>query len=335
MNTSITLLLILVLLCAIAVYAGQEFKNRHLNDQGEEEERKTHVLFNYILHIPKCGGTYFRKAANKLIQQTPALWDKTNPKKRVQICDEGVVEHDLVSAFPYHFPEYTQSHTKCAAWSLEGDYNAIANHTFTMIRDPHSHVLSQYFHCKESTDHAYGHDAIGSLDEWLEFWSNERDKKGLDPFGEYIQSSLRPHKFKCYVPVNMQARKLRLNHTLILDEDKEIAMQEIRSKFDIIGDNTQMAKTLCTTIARITGILPNACDCSQVEDERMLKVFDHGVDHHGNTFETTAIQNEWIKNITEVDKRLYQYGTIIFAEQVEKVEEDFGVKLCDIIEDVL
>ena len=301
------------------------FPNNNTKDDG--------VLFNYILHIPKTGGVYFQKAANKLIQQMPELWVKMNPEKNVQICGEGPVEHDLVSSFPEHFYEYSSSNTKCVAWSVEGDYNTRADHTFTMIRDPHSHVLSQYFHCKESKDHAYGHDAIGSLDEWLEFWSNKTLTRGISHLEKYKTNSLRRSPFKCYRPINIQARKLKLNSSLILGDDNEVAMQEIRSKFDIIGDNAQMAKTLCTILAHITGILPNACDCSQVRDERTLAGYDHDVQHHGNTFETTDAQNAWIKTITKVDGKLYQYGKIIFAEQVKKVEEDFGVKLCDVIED--
>ncbi len=330
------LLLLITCIVSLPVVSSSSSRRRKetKEEQEVEQEHKEPRIFNYIIHIPKTGGTYFRSRSINLIRQTPELWDKKDPEERVQICDQ-YLQDNQIAGFPKGFYEYSHrrfcNNVKCAAWSIEGDYSARADHTFTTLRDPHSHVLSQYFHCKESYDHRYGHDAIGTLDEWLEYWSNALNESGYDPFEQYIGSSLRGHVFKCYIPVNMQARKLHMNHTLILDADEEVAKQEIRSKFDIIGDNAQMDKTICATVARITGVLPSACDCSQEKVQRILKDGDHGVTNHGNTFETTAQQDEWIKKITEVDQRLYEYAKIIFAEQVAKVEEEFGVKMCDSI----
>merc|ERR1719316_894826 len=68
----------------------------------------------------------------------------------------------------------------------------------TMLRNPRTHVLSQYFHCKTSNDHAYGHKYMPvNFSLWIEAWSKNYGKyeEGGDPFC-------------CYNPSNMQAARL-------------------------------------------------------------------------------------------------------------------------------
>ena len=81
------------------------------------------------------------------------------------------------------------------------------------------------------------------------------------------------------------------------------------------------------SITRYSGIVPTQCDCSSLHDRRKLAV-DHGVTHHGNTFNITDQQRYWIDEITKLDQRLYKYGKIILARQVEKLEKEFNVSLC-------
>lgn len=85
---------------------------------------------------------------------------------------------------------------------------------------------------------------------------------------------------------------------------------------------------------RYSGIVPPKCDCSFDQDERKIRKrrtsnTDHGVIHHGNTFNITDKQREWIEAITTVDHRLYEYGKMIFSKQLKEVESDLGVKFCD------
>jgi hypothetical protein len=114
---------------------------------------------------------------------------------------------------------------------------------------------------------------------------------------------------------------------------------------------------------RYTGWVPEKCDCSsnhanngtvvsernnatmsssthtsdattQRHRRRLAMTYDnklhaHGVTHHGATFQTTPRQDEMIAKLTELDELLYQYSRDVFAEQVQEVEEEFKIKVCD------
>ncbi len=290
----------------------------------EDNSSSSGQLFHYVIHIPKSGGTYFRSKTNKLLMKTKK-WEELGSKaERPQLCDLAVKNHKQISAFPNKFKNINIGGFKCAAYMAESSYNTRANYTYTILRQPQSHVLSQYFHCKEAPVHKYGHDLIPSLDTWLEYWSqnlNEAEEVHIDRI-------LNESKFKCYVPVNLQARLLNLNKNLILEEDEEDVIKEIESKFIIIGDNAQMVKTICSITIRYSGIVPEACNCNHLKGRRRTAA-DHGVIHHGNTFNVTEKQKKWIDEITKVDQKLYEYGKIVFARQVEKLEEDFDIRICD------
>jgi hypothetical protein len=295
-----------------------------VGQESKSQEGSSSQLFHYVIHIAKTGGTHFRHVTNKLLQNTKE-WRALGAKfERPFLCDTGVKKHHQISAFPEDFKKIHPFGYKCAAYMAESAYNTRANYTYTILRQPKSHILSQYFHCKEAPVHKYGHDAIPSLDKWLEYWSQNLDEAEQI----HIDSILKESKFKCYVPVNLQARLLNLSKDLILGDDEEAAMNEIESKFVIIGDNAQMAKTICSITIRYSGIVPEHCNCNHLKGRRRTNA-DHGVIHHGNTFNVTDKQMEWIDQITKVDQKLYEYGKIIFAQQVEKLEEEFGVRICD------
>lgn len=133
------------------------------------------------------------------------------------------------------------------------------------------------------------------------------------------------NKFNCYRPVNLQSRLLRVNNTILLGDDADAAIKDIESKFTIIGDNSQMNKSMCSIITRYSSIVPDQCDCSVDEAQRLLSSFDHNVKHHGDNFNITAQQREWIDEITKADQKLYKYGKIIFARQVEQLEKELDV----------
>ena len=108
--------------------------------------------------------------------------------------------------------------------------------TLTMVRDPTAHVLSQYFHCKESNSHRKrAHFMPDTLLEWLQGWQSiilehkrkrmeieqlERNSRGTDRFKRQLNRTIRRKKrafkvkylqhwldptFKCYIPVNFQS----------------------------------------------------------------------------------------------------------------------------------
>ena len=292
---------------------GQMNLNRDIDlDTKSNEGRK---IFHYVIHIPKTGGTYFSNQANKLL-----LSDKHSNADRPWLCDVGVKSHDYISSFPEAFPRTGRRRKNCTAFIAESDYNERADYTYTILREPTSHVLSQYFHCKEAPVHTKKkRELMPSLDEWLQYWHNHMDEaKKLEKDRDEL--------FKCYIPVNMQSKLLNLNHTRIFGDNEDAAIKEIESRFTILGDTSQMTKTKCSIVAAFSGIVPTPCNCTHLKRRRLN---DHGVIHHGNTFNATVQQRKLIDEITKVDQQLYRYSKVIFARQVEKLEKDFGVKICN------
>jgi hypothetical protein len=68
-------------------------------------------------------------------------------------------------------------------------------HIHVIAREPMVHIVSMYFHCKESEDHASGAHFMPSLDDLLDVWrvnaiSNQTKK---------VQDN---NRFHCYNPTN-------------------------------------------------------------------------------------------------------------------------------------
>ena len=66
------------------------------------------------------------------------------PERRFRLCQLGVN--------PLNRRPISYKNTTCTMWMSEQHYNKAASNTYTLVRDPRQHVLSQYFHCTESTD---------------------------------------------------------------------------------------------------------------------------------------------------------------------------------------
>jgi hypothetical protein len=87
---------------------------------------------------------------------------------------------------------------------------------------------------------------------------------------------------------------------------------------------------------KYTGWIPKQCDCSDVPKRRRLVDLTynpdrdaHGVTHHGATFNLTQHQRDMIMTLRDQDRQLYSLVKEIFAEQVEEVEGQYGITICD------
>jgi hypothetical protein len=159
-----------------------------------------------------------------------------------------------------------------------------------------------------------------NLDDWLDYHVNRVKKmkrEGMD-----IGRTESPRVFNCYDPINLQSK--------FTDFDEDMSELDLRKRFDVIGVMDHFGKSVCAIATRYTGVVPSGCDCTSGENtRRRLGDKDHGVTHHGDTFELTDSQREKISHLTEWDNVLYSRAKIAFAKQVLEIEEDFGVVLCD------
>jgi hypothetical protein len=240
-------------------------------------------------------------------------------------------------------------------WMSEQGYTSEPEHIYAIVREPKEHVLSMYFHCKEAKEHK-GKKSMPSLDVWLDTW--------VDAIGNQTQKQVSARKrFGCnYNPINHQSNFVQF------DPDKaDKGKEDLKSRYDVIGDNAQMVKSVCVIFIRYTGWVPKECDCStassnalsiesnltaavnvssssarrQLRDRhssssrrRLGLAYDtakhsHGVTHHGATFNTTELQDQAIAKLRDVDSLLYNISREVFKEQVQEVEEEYQIKVCD------
>jgi hypothetical protein len=173
-------------------------------------------------------------------------------------------------------------------------------------------------------------------------------------------------KFGCsYNPINHQSKFVEFDPDKA-DEGKE----DLKSRYDVIGDNAQMVKSVCVIFIRYTGWVPKECDCSNgssnalsiesnltaavnvssTSGRRQLREFlgehsstsrrrlglaydtskdSNGVAHHGATFKTTQRQDQAIAKLRDMDALMYNISREVFKEQVQEVEEEYQIKVCD------
>jgi hypothetical protein len=203
-----------------------------------------------------------------------------------------------------------------------------------------------------------------SLDVWLDAW--------VDAIGNSTKRQENGKRFRCkYNPINHQSEYVQFD-----PEKADKGKEDLKSRYDVIGDNAQMVKSICLIFIRYTGWVPKECACSNdgsssnalsIESNltaasvngsstssgrRQLRAFlgehsstsrrrrlgglkydinknAHGVTHHGATFKTTQRQDQAIAKLREVDYLLYNISRDVFKEQVQEVEEEYRIKICD------
>merc|ERR1740124_1824076 len=128
--------------------------------------------------------------------------------------------------------------------------------------------------------------------------------------------------FRCYNPFNMQSHFLQFDRNL----SPENGRQDLKKRFAIIGLTTQFHKSICLILIHLTGEVPVDCDCAS---KRRLLLNDHGVTHHGASFQTSKSQRLAISNLTKVDQTIFKHAEELFKENVKRTEEEYSVRLCD------
>ena len=306
---------------------------------------------HYLIHIPKAGGTYARHQLGK------DLRDNKLSRRRGILCDKGVSPVTDYANWPTYYdrkardrlaeqienarlgpgreaPKITKSvRQQCSMYMTESHFSDVPQHVYSIIRDPREHIVSAYFHCKESKHHGkkLGHLMPDTLEEWLNAWvKTKRVGKA--------QALKRMEGYRCYNPINMQS-SLLLSPASPPSYGEEsapvvsLSKETLAERFDVLGLTSQMDKSLCLIFIRWTGIVPDRCNCSQnAEGKEVLAhhgaIHSHNVTNHGGTHEHTKEQLKAIEELADVDMKLYAVAEELFAEQVAEVERKFSIKLC-------
>ncbi len=306
------------------------------------------VFSHFLVHIPKPGGQY---VINRLVKLSNFTYFENGLSNRLQRpCNENKRE---LKDFHLRFHEYNRG-VKCNMWVSEQpihpfnkqnpipDHNHYYrhnqttqnesppppyNHAYAIIRKPSDHVLSQYFHCKGSKDHSYAAHLMPPLDEWLDHHVQRYDNATRDnitmPIRDDEYRQLNQHDFTCYDPIDSQSYFTQFDESTTEDDLKQM--------LDVVGDMSRMEKSICAISIRYTGYVPPMCDCTNVDydDDRRRLQHDHEVEHHGATFEVTEEQKAKIEKITRLDTLLYERAQRVFQQQVEEIEKELHITLCE------
>ena len=289
------------------------------------------IFSHFFLHIPKTAG-------NSIVSMVASLLNGGIFKDRKSwayglCCNEGTR-----TSFS-KFKKKDGSGTPCNFWMSEIPYsipnsNSIKpRHTYTVIRSPSAHVVSQYFHCKESKDNKKEYASLmpPSLDDWLDHHVQRMDQDKITQ----AQSRL-DERFKCFDAINLQSMFAGFNETM--------SESQLRDRFDVIGVMDELEKSACAVSIRYTGVVDSRCNCTDAKKRRKdrrkkrrrkkrnptttTSRIDHGVKHHGATFKLTDNQASKVQKLTRLDSLLYDRAKDAFAKQVKEIEKELDIVLC-------
>ena len=310
----------------------------------DEQEKKN--LTHFVFHIPKTGATYAHATIVEMITNHPK-WQKLSESQKFQPCNQA---KEPLENFEERYNYASKFNLiRCSSWMSEVPYSDLPGTSkYTILREPTHHVVSQYFHCKESPSHAYYKERMPSrLIIWLNMWKSIFDKErlGQDPLRLKPKSAAynrTANQLFCYNPINMQSYMTQFN-ALTHDSD------ELASRYNIIGNTQQMTQTICAIVIDMTDgwIIPTECNCTSNVDEvvvaplqqqrrKLVQEYNvsvdnhaHGVQHHGATYEASSGELRLINEYTKYDQALYKMSMSVFAEQLVQLENKYNIKICE------
>jgi hypothetical protein len=256
---------------------------------------------NFFVHIPKTGGN----SAYRLLE-----------KDQEELCPGARTNNHYVQNATKKWNKWYKScHNSCTLHLSESPYISIPEHTYTIVRDPQKHVLSQYFHCTESKFRKKDTwQDMPSLDLWLEYWIQMQQIGMADKTASNYPLL---YTYDCYKPINLQTTMLG-------------GTSDLEQRFDVIGIQSRLETSTCLISISIMGKVPSRCNCTEEGKEETTAALgiDHGVVHHGDTFVVTEKQKSAIASLTEEDSLLYKTAEDMFQHQVKEVERLHSIKLC-------
>eukprot|EP00531_Pseudo-nitzschia_arenysensis_P011546 CAMPEP_0116114902 /NCGR_PEP_ID=MMETSP0329-20121206/221_1 /TAXON_ID=697910 /ORGANISM="Pseudo-nitzschia arenysensis, Strain B593" /LENGTH=210 /DNA_ID=CAMNT_0003608299 /DNA_START=341 /DNA_END=973 /DNA_ORIENTATION=+ len=128
------------------------------------------------------------------------------------ICSHGNTKLDDVN--PY-FVKMAGKRIRysCAMQVTEYQWDRNAQSVYTVIREPFSHTLSQYFHCTESSERIKKNKTSSmTLDEWLGAYANAYDNLTDEKLGKKEKNELTRNlfsRFHCYNPIESETEYTR------------------------------------------------------------------------------------------------------------------------------
>eukprot|EP00404_Azadinium_spinosum_P003780 CAMPEP_0180465950 /NCGR_PEP_ID=MMETSP1036_2-20121128/26219_1 /TAXON_ID=632150 /ORGANISM="Azadinium spinosum, Strain 3D9" /LENGTH=304 /DNA_ID=CAMNT_0022472839 /DNA_START=31 /DNA_END=945 /DNA_ORIENTATION=+ len=241
----------------------------------------------FVLHIPKAGGISL-------------VADLSNIVGREHIWTNEVTYNLVLSPdSPYH----------------QKDFKTVV----TMLRDPRSHVLSQWQMCHTEqfqTDYPERPHMATSFEAWVDWWARHVYLPPPAP-GDYSVLG-------CYSPVNLQTVRFSSWTAPSLQEANRNMMAT-----DVVGLLEAYQESVCLFHAVYLEALPSYCNCA---NSALWSSFNATHDDHDNEhrkqisdYEPEVISN--VDALTAQDRALYNAAKQRFLRDVSWAETHFGVKI--------
>ena len=225
----------------------------------------------------------------------------------------------------------------CFSYSSQGNYES----SVVMVREPRDHVYSMYQFCHLASDPGYRllvgkkqglkgqekYNLAESFDAWINEWhENPR-------WGDY---DIYDDDEFCYCPYNMQSSRLACNSKKTAkychkNADFAIAMQNLKSA-TIIGVVEAYHESVCLFSARLTGSLPEHCDCESAAWNAYLETHvSHREDAAAEAYGSIKdVPTDVIHKLTTWRKRIgscTRQPCAGFTEDIKEVELRFGKRI--------
>lgn len=361
-------------------YFSRNTNNTNMTSSSSNSHRN--ALIHFVSHIPKTGVTYgasllvrfaFSSPQRQQQQQHQSLWSTTTTQQqqgqegyesRFRPCDFGRLQR-----FDDNTISGMHNDMVCTLWISEQPRPVYFRYGYTLIRNPRHHVISQYFHCKESRPHRNkAHFMPDTLTEWLLGWVETSKREGIDVGGlrppvRRARAAAGPGAgedgdFKCYDPRNLQTTFTKFSYSDWRrggnrEWNRTKAKADLEKRFQVLGLTERTAQSMCLIAIRFTGWVPPKCDCTDIminqeqskanntdadytiQDENrnsnitLVQGKSHGVEHHGATYVTTPTEDALLDELTQWDQKLYDLAQELFWERLIDTEYEYGVRICE------
>jgi len=269
------------------------------NNRTEKDIRYAQQRFNQYYKNNTNGSDFFISTGDENWNNFPVdLEGATDAYTPSKLCQWGLARLNTIEPYQINkvnVKKLNKIRVKCNVVVTERPWQDDIENVYAIVRDPLSHVLSQYFHCTESSSHnkivsidgqdINARDLMPSLDKWLETYIDLYDQSSSISQKE-LRTKIKKQtsRFQCYDPWNTQSQwtgfdlppNLPNNYTYPYPMDSkdirdattqsfdELLFNGLKSRFRLIGDVTRMTKMVCAIfIDSYQGKhIPKVCDCT-------------------------------------------------------------------------
>lgn len=224
---------------------------------------------------------------------------------------------------------------------LDDDDSNTTHYSVVFLRNPTSHVLSQFLECKydpyfrKIVNDLPGYSSLDNATDGFDEWILRFIELGLN--STYGKSLC----YGCYEPWNMQARYLTASgkndaHIARNYDGRFPSLEEAENnlrKMDVVGITEYYSASLCLLeFVALDGALSPLCrQCDPMTGKVIAQQSQHreshGVPHHSVDMISDHTLKFIEENLTVIDKQLYERGFQFFMDEVDKVWSATGVDL--------